>query len=741
MDFREQEMNNELEWMREQFQPINDKIKRPASLSAEALFERMDALDQEGMDMAEQSGGQVIRPKKAPWMRSAMGVAACFVVVFGAVFLQQRGGKGSGLDGMVAANQEDDSGAGNPGATGRAAGGAEPFALAMAQPDVVQAVDYTHVRDVVSQMNQAQVKYYEDMMTEEAAEDADMVMPEAAPMEDMAIMENPTSGGGGESHSKTNVQEAGVDEADIVKTDGTYLYSFVRSNTYNSSPTIFISNAKTMQVESKITLDGAGDIREFYLSGDQLVIVGYATYAPLLDVLPKTTIMEETSREFQAGPDSALEVSPEGPVWEYDANNTVVTSVVYDISNRKQPVKQSEFTQDGNYQSSRMVDGVLYLVSERNVYLNTKEQIQPLYDLIPFTVSGSAANMVPADKIMMVPQGYYPTYAVISAVDVKTGKNDTHAVLGGSVQGIYMSQKNCYVYYSAMPSEQLSQGEAYDSTGILRFSVDGLNISYNGNATVDGWIDGQFSFSEKDGNLRVATSASYMGAGTSSNVFVFDANMNEIGSLQGLAPGEQIYAVRYVGDMAYVVTFRQVDPLFAIDLSDPKSPKLLGQLKIPGFSEYLHPLDENTLLGIGQNADLNGSIQGLKLSLFDVSDPLNPKETGVYNFGMPGSYSEALNNHKAVMFHDGKQLFAFPATLTTKNYDAYSDVYMVFTYDKQDGFTLKQAIDGSGGDQFKNFSSISRGLYIGETLYTFSDDEIVSYDIDTLETQERVSLK
>jgi len=152
-------------------------------------------------------------------------------------------------------------------------------------------------------------------------------------------------------------------------------------------------------------------------------------------------------------------------------------------------------------------------------------------------------------------------------------------------------------------------------------------------------------------NARAAAPTAACATGPRNNVYILDDNLKIVGTLEDLAPGESIYSARFLGDKGYMVTFRQMDPLFVIDVSVPDSPKVLGYLKIPGVSEYLHPYDENHVIGVGRDATAEGRMQGLKLSLFDVSDVANPKELSKYIIGNQGTYSEALNDHKSFLFN------------------------------------------------------------------------------------------
>jgi inhibitor of cysteine peptidase len=230
---------------------------------------------------------------------------------------------------------------------------------------------------------------------------------------------------------------------------------------------------------------------------------------------------------------------------------------------------------------------------------------------------------------------------------------------------------------------------------------------------------------------------------------VLDAQMKKIGALEDLAVGERIYSVRYRGKTAYVVTFRQVDPLFVIDLSDPKRPTVKGELKIPGFSEYLHPIDDNTLVGLGMNTTTTkygGVVQdGMKLSLFDVSDPVAPRETASLLLGNMGSYSEAIDNHRAFLYYPQQRLIGLPAVIYTTSGATAGDPwsgersvsfsgYLVIRVNK-DGFEIAGTIpsedEQQGFHRYDYNNAIERGLYIGKTLYTVSSARLRAFSLDT----------
>jgi uncharacterized secreted protein with C-terminal beta-propeller domain len=268
-------------------------------------------------------------------------------------------------------------------------------------------------------------------------------------------------------------------------------------------------------------------------------------------------------------------------------------------------------------------------------------------------------------------------------------------------------------------------------TNIARFTVDGTSISYSGGGMVQGSLLNQFSMDEFDGNLRVATTE--WNRESVNSVYILDRNMNQIGSVENLAPGERIFSVRFMGEMGYVVTFRQVDPLFVLDLSDPENPKVTGELKVPGFSNYLHPISQDVLLGIGQDVDENtGRQQGIKLSLFDVSDSGKPREIGNLILGDSGSYAEVLHNHKALMLKPDDDLIAFDATL-----NIYSDK---LTREAFNGLLVIKASETGELELIKEISNdgiygdyVKRPVYIDDILYYVLDDQIRAFNMDNYE--------
>jgi hypothetical protein len=257
----------------------------------------------------------------------------------------------------------------------------------------------------------------------------------------------------------------------------------------------------------------------------------------------------------------------------------------------------------------------------------------------------------------------------------------THA---GRGHNIMMSETNVYIaetnwnYMSSSIPGVLPSGGVW--TAMLIFAMNGGSPQFSKLITIPGSVLNQFSMDEHRDHLRVATTYGEMWSNpptSVSGVYIFNANGEQTGEVTGLAPGERIYSARFEGDKAYVVTFRQVDPLFVLDLRDPTAPIVQGQLKIPGFSNYLHPVNFTHLLGLGHDADLEGRTGGVKISLFNVGDPTNPKEAQSIVIGGKGSSTIAAYDHKSFLFYSKNGLLAFPIE-EKENYDKKYDGCLLY---------------------------------------------------------------
>ncbi len=524
----------------------------------------------------------------------------------------------------------------------------------------------------------------------------------------------PSSGATGTiiDYSSTNIQVEGVDEADVVKTDGEYVY-IVRDRTV-----IIVKAYPAEEAGIVHRLNVSQPVSDIYVSGDKLVVFSY---------MPRFWHYDEAGRT----------IAP-------DKERARVT--VYDISDRSSPSKERDLSVDGYHYDSRLIGEYLYFIITSGAYLDDDEVV------LPVIRDGKTWCAVQAEDI------WYPNatrgwmnYYTVTSVNIQDPESqmssETFLLDGGTT--LYVSLDNMYI---------VGQRWWGEDSEITKIGISGGSIVGRGNATVPGYVLNQFSMDEHEGYFRVATtSRSWRTGAEGNNVYVLDENMKTVGRLENLAPGEEIYSARFMGDRCYLVTFKKVDPLFTIDLSDPEEPRVLGKLKIPGYSDYLHPYDENILIGVGKETEeaKEGDFswyQGVKISLFDVSDVENPRELAKIEIGDRGTDSPALYDHHAFLFSRERNLLVIPVleaqidggdfsgTVPANFYGEY--VYQgayVFSISR-DGIELRGRVTHISDDSFiksgfwfESEYSVERSLYIEDNLYTISRGMLKVNDLGTLE--------
>jgi len=414
------------------------------------------------------------------------------------------------------------------------------------------------------------------------------------------------------------------------------------------------------------------------------------------------------------------------------------------VSDPADPVKLNTLSQEGDYLSSRMVGEDLYLVTNSYVYLYGMEKGN-VDSYVPATgVEGEDPQPLPPDDIYIAPDPDSSSYVTVSGIDCSgNGKFvSTKAVLG-TATNLYSNGESLYLtnYDTAT-----KDGYVYDRTAIIRFTLDGGNVAKAATGSVDGSIINQFSMDEYDGYFRIATTVSRyqevrsgdtIGISTddqnmTNGLYVLNKSLDQVGKVDKLAAGERIYSVRFDGTVGYVVTYKQVDPLFAVDLGDPQNPKVLSALKIPGFSEYLQPFGDELLFGLGKQTNEDGMVTGLKLSMFDVSDKTDVREIAKYVLKGEYVWTEASWNHKAILVSPDRSLIAFPS------YDSY----FIFGYDAENGFTLlKQVKIDPDALASGYYYGTMRGLYIDNYLYVYTGSSIVTLAFPDFDTKGTLSLQ
>ena len=496
-------------------------------------------------------------------------------------------------------------------------------------------------------------------------------------------------GDSGADFSETTEQVEGVSEADIMKTDGKYIYYV-----YNNVITIVSAKGEESEILSRIAITGEIDVNcdEMFIKGDRLIIL-------------KTDLYE-------------------------GAKNTS-SVIIYDISDRKAPKKIGESCQQGYYQTSRMVGDYIYLISNCPINIDNIVKSDPT-TFVPTVEQDGEKKALPAECIYRYDDEIKTnTYTVIAAYNYKDAAlKDSASILGGTDQ-VYCSKGNIILANTRYNNKKSDSDDTYVDSYITvsRLAFSGGEIEYKSTGSVDGTLENQFFIDEYKGYFRFVTTVTEekrttqkfdnsentfitVSNDTTARLTILDGDMKKISEIKNLAKGERVYSVRFMEDIAYFVTFRQTDPLFSADLSDPENPKILGELKIPGFSEYMYPYSDGKLLGFGMEADENtGRTSFLKLSMFNIKDPANVTEED--KTVIEGYYhSSALNNHKAMMVAVDKNLMGFIAN------DYKKPKYMIYKYEGN-GFVKLAEIDMD-----TDYEYTVRGAFVGDNFYIVSNEEM-----------------
>ena len=481
------------------------------------------------------------------------------------------------------------------------------------------------------------------------------------------------------SYSKTNLQEAGVDEADIIKTDGKYLYVMKATG----SVRMIRAEGKTLEVEGTIMLEALNETpQEMYVDGDilNLIVTG-----------SRTTLDSDDTQEDT-----------------YTANTENYTKIyTYDISDRSVPQLRGTVKQKGTYSTSRKNGDVIYLFTQFYPQINDADQI----DTYVPAVNGARLE---STDIYLPEYQNSSSYLVISSVSNRRPDEviDKKAIVSAA-DNFYVSNDNIYI-------ANANWGSDATMTQILKFSCQKGKIRAKGAADLKGFLNDSFSMDEYNGYLRIVLT-DYSGDTQTNALYVLDDALEVCGSITDIAEGEEIRSARFLGDTGYFVTFKETDPLFSVDLSDPAEPKVLGELKITGFSSYLHFYGENKLLGVGNEVDPEtGAYTGIKLAMFDVSDPSNVKQ--LHKFVIKDTYDcPMFYNYKAAMIDTEKNIFGFMCDSS----------YMIFRYDEEKGFEniFTENLGDSYYSSSYNGTQGIRGCFIDNSFYLVGGGQIRIYDM------------
>jgi uncharacterized secreted protein with C-terminal beta-propeller domain len=541
----------------------------------------------------------------------------------------------------------------------------------------------------------------------------------------------------------TNNQIAGVDEADVVKTDGFYIYQL----TNNRLRVIRAFPLEDAGLVMEKTFEENANYYQMFLHDDYLVLLGnrWETYQP-----------EEPKGDENpddGDPKADEPIGGKSMIWWGKSYQRIV---VYDISDRTQVKKVKSLEVEGYGMAARKIDNKIVLVTNKGGYWGMYRGFAEgtgdgnaddvnLSDILPsYRVDDEKAKLIEATSVRVIGIPDTTDMTTVTTLTLAEGfDTEMEAIMAGAGT-VTMTRENLYIAHQLWPQyNELTQ--TYDGsvvTEIYKLNItNGIKLLSSGK--VEGYLINQFAMDEHEGKLRIATTTQKYKNNQEweleNHIYVLDSNMKEVGHLGKIATGETIYSVRFTQDRVYMVTFEQVDPFFVIDLS-ANQPKILGELKIPGFSNYLQPVEGNLVFGIGKDVKVEADgrlVTGaLKISLFDVKDELNPKEVKNLKIGSEYTYSEALYDHKGVLYVKSKNLLAF--TINDYNFTVSSDQKYNYinqaifvTIDPNGDLVLKGKVQQIPSEKEGDFA-IQRIVHIDNYVYLLSDKMFTVLDIDTL---------
>ncbi len=559
------------------------------------------------------------------------------------------------------------------------------------------------------------------------------------------------------THGETNEQVKGVREADIIKNDGKYIYTLDSQSYYNGYINIFEPKADgKIELISKTKINLNVDknydlyVSEMYIKDNELVVL-----------ISTNQYSEEQDSTVEKVIDDIIDSVYRGS--RYINPKQITSAIVFDITDKSAPKELHRIEQDGYYSSSRLIGDKLVLISSYHVPLSySEEEIKE--NCIPRVYTDAIASRINGCDIHLMENVYNTSYIVVSSFNINDKSNlNSQAVLGAG-DNFYCNTENLYITTTTFEATNGGAnvfGSYTEDTEIHKFYIGGDKIEYRTNGRVKGRALNQFSVDEYKGYLRIATTIGDWGENLSNSLFVLDKDLKVIGEKNYIAKGETIKSVRFAGDTGYVVTFEQTDPLFVLDLSNPESPEIKGELKIPGFSAYLHPITDTLLLGIGEDGTESGTNGGMKVSLFDVSDPTKPKEVDKITVSPPKTNSQndisylscpAYYSHKALCFDSENAVMYIPYGSYYNHYqktenggtrvNEYSQAAILGVKVNIESKTLEKAADYKGEKIAENINAcFERATYIDDILIGYTvGDCLTSFDMNSGKVLDRYDL-
>lgn len=670
------------------------------------------------------------------------------------------------------------------------------------------AEDYTEIEAMFAEYAKKQ-KEYRQSFNYGSSKDDFFVLNESASMDMMAQSGSTVAGSSenksaassatGSSHGKTNEQVQGVNEADIIKNDGRYIYTV---NPDNADWSAFYSELRELSGELEET---TGEATEYKKSeqhiyqdvtpteksdGDkkpeEIPVLNYDCSVSVVEPqkngsLKKVAVIDIAKPEDKSlyymtiselyvsndrlvaivncsSYDTSGDITKYGTYWYshavdcmyYGDDSPVTMAVSFDISDKKNPTEEWRIYQDGRYVSSRLIGDELVLLSDYYVDISEDEDTVKASCVPEISVNDSEFSRISGQDICIMDEVCDSRYLVASVMDTDDESTvKTEAVLGGG-DNAYCTTETLYVtsskYVASEEKKEIFAVSDTVKTQIYKFDISNYDIKYLKNASVDGSALNQFSIDEYNGMLRIATTSGSWGENLVNQLYLLNENLETVGLLKDIAQGERIKSVRFTGTTAYVVTFIQTDPLFVIDLSEPSEPKILGELKIPGYSAYLHPVGDGLVMGVGLDGDDSGTNGGMKISLFDVSDPTAPEECAKFvtsgydsSYGWCNVQSEAYYTHKAMCWDEDNKIMYVP-------YGKYENIWVAnngsSTYEKNTAGVIAIKVNEADkalvpvGEYIANSTDgilpreFARTTYIDNIIFGYSQNENILCSFD-----------
>lgn len=521
--------------------------------------------------------------------------------------------------------------------------------------------------------------------------------------------------------SQTNTQVQNVDEADIIKAYKDNIY-------YVADRKVIILDTKSPENSKKIAEINYEQEKfypsEIYVNDEKLIVIGNIS-----DEMTCKTTIGDITKDTAEIPENKLNM------------------IIYDIRDKKAPKEERRIEVDGNYLSSRMIDNNIYLVSNKNIYTKNilensfqeldEKQYMPKYK---DTAISEEIKYIDYNKISCFENTKNANYLILVGLNLNSKEEVNIQTFLGAGEYIYSSEKNMYIAVS-----DIEYDEGYmiknSRTNILKYELDDGKYVFKAEAQIDGIINNQFSMDENGEYFRIATTVGdpfNVTKETSNNLYILNDKLEEVGRLDKIAPDEKIYSVRYVADKAYIVTFKKTDPLFVIDLSNPSNPKILGEIKLPGYSTYLHPYDDTHIIGFGYDTKENGTRvvnNGLKMVMFDISDYTSPKVLFETKIADSNSYTSLIYNHKSLLYSKEKNIIGFP--VTTYSNGKTNSRAQIYKIDLEQGFILQGEIIHSS----KSFNEeIKRIVFSNNAYYTLSNKIVKVVDMDNLQLIKEIEI-